>query len=143
MTFVAKFFIFVDVRPQKSFVAVNFRFQSFWGNVKMISSVHAASSGPGDRPSPSGLKSPRIHTLDALATSESATVVGLNTSNDLQGRLTGMGLTVGAKVEILQGGHSRFKPLLIGVGESRIALGHDIAKMILVETDERKSEAVA
>lgn len=89
----------------------------------------------GGRPSDSGLKSSRICVLDALNTSDSATVVGLNTSTDLQGRLMGMGLTVGAKVEILQGGRSRFKPLLIGVGESRIALGHDIAKMVLVETD--------
>ena len=64
-----------------------------------------------------------------------ATVVELNVSNELQGRLMGMGLTIGAKVEILHGGHGRFKPLVVGVGESRIAIGHDIAKMVLVESD--------
>ena len=97
----------------------------------MINAVNNAD----EKPSISGLKSPRICVLDVLNTSDRATVVGLNTSSDLQGRLTGMGLTIGAKVEILQGGHSRFKPLLVGVGDTRIALGHDIAKMVLVEAD--------
>ncbi len=102
----------------------------------MINVVKTESpSGFDEKPSVSGLKSPRICVLDALKTSDRATVVGLNTSNDLQGRLTGMGLAVGAKVEILQGGHGRFKPLLIGVGESRIAIGRDIAQMVLVESD--------
>ena len=101
----------------------------------MITPVNTKSDTPGDKPSASGLKSSRICTLNALPTSESATIVGLNTSNDLQGRLIGMGLNVGARVEILQGGRSRFKPLLLGVGESRIAVGHDIAKMLLVEID--------
>ena len=73
--------------------------------------------------------------LDALNTSDRATVVGLNTSGELQGRLMGMGLTVGAKLEVLQGGSRRNKPLLIGVGESRIAIGRDVAKMVLVESE--------
>jgi Fe2+ transport system protein FeoA len=47
----------------------------------------------------------------------------------------GMGLTIGAKVEVLQGGNGRSKPLLIGVGESRIAMGRDIARMVLVESE--------
>ena len=80
----------------------------------------------------SSLKSAKICKLDSLSTLQLATVVGLDTSNDLQGRLMGMGLTIGARVEVLQNG--RFKPLLIGVGESRIAMGRDIAAMILVET---------
>ena len=102
----------------------------------MINAVNnTIFSNPGDKPSVSGLKSLRICMLDALNTSDRALVVGLNTSNELQGRLMGMGLTVGAKVEILQGGHGRYKPLLIGVGESRIAIGRDIAKMVLVESE--------
>ena len=67
--------------------------------------------------------------------SDRATVVDLNTSSELQSRLMGMGLTTGAKVEILHGGRSRFQPLVVGVGESRIAIGRDIAKMVLVESD--------
>ena len=73
--------------------------------------------------------------LDAINISDRATVVELNASNDLQGRLMGMGLTIGAKVEILHGGYGRFEPLVVGVGESRIAIGRDVAKMILVESD--------
>ena len=92
-------------------------------------------SDSGGQPSVSGLKSLRICMLDALNTFDRAMVIGLNTSNELQGRLMGMGLTVGAKVEVLQGGNGRSKPLLIGVGESRIAIGRDIAKMILVESE--------
>lgn len=102
----------------------------------MITAVtNKAISDSGATPSVSGLKSLRICMLDALGTLDRATVVGLNTSNELQGRLMGMGLTVGAKVEVLQGGNGRNKPLLIGVGESRIAIGRDIAKMILVEAE--------
>ncbi|MCL2624912.1 MAG: ferrous iron transport protein A, partial [Planctomycetaceae bacterium] len=90
------------------------------------------------------LKSRHICMLDALNTSDRATVVGLNTSNELQGRLMGMGLTVGAKVEVLQGGgHGRSKPLLIGVGEGRIAIGRDIAQMVLVETERQGVPAAA
>lgn len=88
-----------------------------------------------EKPSPSGVKSSRIGGLDTLYTSERATVVGLNAPVELQGRLMGMGMTVGAKLEIMQGGRSTFKPLLVAVGETRIALGRDIAKMVLVETD--------
>ena len=84
--------------------------------------------------SASVLKSPRICKLGTLGVSEPATVIGLNTSTDLHGRLMGMGLTIGARIEVLQKG--RFKPLLIGVGESRIAMGRDIADMVLVEPEE-------
>ncbi|MCL2348382.1 MAG: ferrous iron transport protein A [Planctomycetaceae bacterium] len=81
------------------------------------------------------LKSPRIFSLDLLCRAKTATIVALNTSNDLQGRLMGMGLTAGAKIEVLQGAQSLFKPLLVAVGETRIAVGRDIARVILVEAD--------
>ena len=93
---------------------------------------HSDSNG---NPSVCGVKSSRTCMLDKLNMSDRATVVELNASHELQGRLMGMGLTIGAKVEILHGGHSRFKPLVVGVGESRIAIGRDIAKMVLVESD--------
>ena len=70
--------------------------------------------------------------LDELNLAHHATVVELNATNELKGRLMGMGLTIGAKVEILHGSHGSF---VIGVGEGRIAIGRDIAKMILVESD--------
>jgi|GEM_PF-1791633 len=88
-----------------------------------------------DKSSVSGGKSSRLCMLESLNMSDCATIVGLNATNELQNRLMGMGLTIGAKIEILHGGHGRFKPFIIGVGESRIAIGHDIAKLVLVESD--------
>jgi len=93
------------------------------------------NSDPCSNPSVCGVKSPHVCLLDSLNMSDYATVVELNASNELQNRLISMGLTIGARVEIMHGGHGRFKPLVVGVGESRIAIGRDIAKMILVESD--------
>jgi len=93
---------------------------------------HSDSNG---NPSVCGVKSSRTCMLDSLNMSERATVLELSASNELRGRLIAMGLTVGAKVEILHGGRGRFKPLVVGVGESRIAIGRDIARMVLVESD--------
>ncbi len=53
---------------------------------------------------------------------------------DLQGRLMGMGLFVGTRFQLLQGGCASTKPLILAVGETRIALGPEIARMIVVES---------
>ena len=71
-------------------------------------------------------------TLNTLPKHKPATIVAVTASNELQGRLMGMGLTVGSIVEVFQG-HSGKKPFLVSVGETRIAIGADIAQMILVE----------
>lgn len=59
------------------------------------------------------------------------TVVAINTENELQGRLMGMGLFVGVRFRLLQGGKAR--PLLLAVGDTRIALGSELGRCILVE----------
>ena len=76
-----------------------------------------------------------VMTLSTLPVHRPATIVAVTASNELQGRLMGMGLTVGSIVEVFQSHYRGKKPLLISVGETRIAIGADIAKMILVESE--------
>ncbi|MCP4643380.1 MAG: ferrous iron transport protein A [bacterium] len=46
---------------------------------------------------------------------------------------TGMGLTAGRAVEVLRGGGSS-GPVMVAVGEARLAIGHGMAQKILVDT---------
>ena len=66
-------------------------------------------------------------------TGKKVTVIAINTEQELQGRLMGMGVFVGTTLEVLQGGKDQFGPLLIGVGQTRIALGREIAATIVVK----------
>ena len=59
------------------------------------------------------------------------TVVAVNVENELQGRLMGMGLFVGARFHLIQGGNGF--PLLLAIGDTRLALGCEIGRCILVE----------
>jgi Fe2+ transport system protein FeoA len=58
-------------------------------------------------------------------------VVGLRPGRNVQHRLIELGLKVGSRICILQRGGSC--PMLIGVGDSRLALGHGLAGKIMVE----------
>ena len=66
---------------------------------------------------------------------EKVVVVAINTDQELLGRLMGMGLFIGTKVEILQGGKGKSGPLRIGIGQTRIVLGRDIAAAIMVANE--------
>ncbi|MBN2906597.1 MAG: ferrous iron transport protein A [Rhodobacteraceae bacterium] len=57
-------------------------------------------------------------------------VVALQSGRRSHHRLIDLGLTVGARIRILQRGGSC--PMLIGVSDSRLALGHGLAGKILV-----------
>ncbi len=78
-------------------------------------------------------KSTHIQDLARIPAGETATIVAINTEQELQGRLMGMGLFVGTKVDILRGGQGKSGPLLVGIGNTRLALGRDVASTILVE----------
>lgn len=80
-----------------------------------------------------GFQSDKVDYLIRFPHGESGTIVDMNTDPELQGRLMGMGLFVGTRFRLLQGGDSCYKPLLLAVGETRIALGPEIAETILVE----------
>jgi len=66
------------------------------------------------------------------------TIADVIADAELQGRLMGMGLFIGTRFQLLQGGRQGGTavgslPLVIAIGETRIALGRAIAEMILVE----------
>ncbi len=77
--------------------------------------------------------SDKVDYLSCFPTGAAGIVVDMNSESDLQGRLMGMGLFVGTRFRLLQGGAGSGQPLLLAVGETRIALGSEIAGTILVE----------
>ena len=78
-------------------------------------------------------RSEKVSDLLNFPTGGLGTIVDINTENELQGRLMGMGLFVGAKFRLIQGGNASPKPLLLAVGDTRIALGAELGRCILVE----------
>ncbi len=51
-------------------------------------------------------------------------------------RLLTMGLNVGSVVEVIQGGRGGRGPTLIASGHTRLAIGHGIARKIIVAAEE-------
>jgi Fe2+ transport system protein FeoA len=92
-----------------------------------------------DTPSPeTAFRSEKVVYLSHFSQGKSGTVVDLILEPELQGRLMGMGLFVGTRFRVLQGGNSSEKkssnqPMLLAIGDTRIALGRSIASKILVE----------
>ena len=78
-------------------------------------------------------RSEKVDYLHNFPTGRIGTIVDINTENDLQGRLMGLGLFVGSRFRLIQGGNASCKPLLLAVGDTRIALGHELGCCILVE----------
>jgi Fe2+ transport system protein FeoA len=78
-------------------------------------------------------RSEKVDYLNHFSQGESGTVVDLIVDPELQGRLMGMGLFVGTRFHILQKGKTSTQPMLLAIGETRIALGPSIASNILVE----------
>ncbi|MCP4717693.1 MAG: ferrous iron transport protein A [Deltaproteobacteria bacterium] len=58
-------------------------------------------------------------------------LVEINAGRNLQGRLLALGLIRGTQISVITNEGSG--PLLIGLGESRMSLGHGMAEKILVE----------
>lgn len=77
------------------------------------------------------LTAPAARSLAELPAGSHALVQRLCGGRGLAGRLAGMGLTVGCRIEVLQ--NRRRGPVLVRVRETRIALGHGEAAKILVE----------
>ena len=78
-------------------------------------------------------RSEKVDYLQNFPTGGVGTIVDINTENALQGRLMGMGLFAGSRFRLLQGGNASRKPLLLAVGDTRIALGSELGHCILVE----------
>ena len=82
-----------------------------------------------------GFRSEQIVFLSQFSDGLHGTVVDVIADAELQGCLMGMGLFVGTRFQLLRsGGVARNVPFVLAIGETRIALGHEIANMILVES---------
>lgn len=98
-----------------------------------FTSTGSGAAAPADR-SESAFRTEKVDYLSRFPTGASGTIVDMNADPELQGRLMGLGLFVGTRFRLIQGGgESLGKPLLLAIGETRIALGPDIAGTILVE----------
>ena len=77
--------------------------------------------------------SERMGSLHQFSDGAHGTVVDVIADAELQGRLMGMGLFIGIRFQLLRSGTiSSNIPFLLAVGETRIAVDHNIAAMILV-----------
>ncbi|MDR0337936.1 MAG: ferrous iron transport protein A [Planctomycetaceae bacterium] len=80
-------------------------------------------------------RSEKVGYLCHFPQGQSGTIVDLVVEPELQGRLMGMGLFVGTRFRVLQKGSdaASTRPILLAIGDTRIALGRSIASKILVE----------
>jgi len=79
-------------------------------------------------------RSDRVGSLSRFPNGSHGTVVDVIADVELQGRLMGMGLFVGTRFQLLRSGTIASNiPFLLAIGETRVALDHRIAELILVE----------
>ena len=81
-----------------------------------------------------GFRPKNISSLSRFSHGLHGTVVDVTANTELQGRLMGMGLFVGTRFQLLRSGaNTPPVPFLLAIGETRIAIDHEIAETILVE----------
>lgn len=81
----------------------------------------------------------RLVSLDRIATGSFCTARELHGGAEFLGRLAGMGVTIGTRIEVLQNvGHG---PLLVLARDIRIALSRGEAAKILVEESDGLRES--
>ncbi len=76
-------------------------------------------------------RSPR-QPLSGVRPGGRATIVALAGGGGLQSRLISMGLKVGADVRVIRGGTGTWGPILIALGQARLAIGRGMADRIMV-----------
>jgi len=77
-------------------------------------------------------RSTNVCSLSRFPSGWRGTIIDIMADAELQGRLMGMGLFIGTHFQLLQNSTSQM-PFLLAIGETRIAIGWDIAERILVE----------
>ena len=78
--------------------------------------------------------SKQICSLDRFRDGLHGTIVDITADAELQGRLMCMGLFIGTRFHLLRSGTMASQtPFLLAIGETRIAIGHEIANRIFVE----------
>jgi len=81
-----------------------------------------------------GFRPKSTNSLSQFPNGFHGTVIDVAADPELQGRLMGMGLFIGTRFQLLRSGATTPKiPFLLAIGETRIAVDHDIADTILVE----------
>ncbi|MDR3108370.1 MAG: ferrous iron transport protein A [Planctomycetaceae bacterium] len=78
-----------------------------------------------------------VTTIAELRVGESATVIAVypdsaSDNGSLVSRLAGMGIFPETKISIRQASRSGKRPTIVAIGDTRIALGHEVAEMISV-----------
>jgi len=63
------------------------------------------------------------------------TIVALAGGRGFQDRVVSMGLHIGSAIEVLQSPGEGHGPVLLAVGETRLALGHGMADRVMVAVD--------
>jgi ferrous iron transport protein A len=76
------------------------------------------------------MSAPAVRSLALLPVGTHAVVRELNGGRELSGRLAGMGLTVGSRLEVLR--NPGYGPVLVRVRDTRIGLGRGEATKVLV-----------
>ena len=70
--------------------------------------------------------------LSCVPPGEEATIEALAGGRGLQSRLISMGLKVGSKVRVIRGGAGTWGPILVALGQVRLAIGRGMADRIVV-----------
>jgi len=73
--------------------------------------------------------------LSSVPSGRRVTVTALEGGHAFQSRVMSMGVSIGSRVEVLQGGDEHLGPLVIAVGQTRLALGRGMAQKIIVSSD--------
>ncbi len=70
--------------------------------------------------------------LSDLSPDTPAVIIGIRGGFQLKQRLVGLGLNIGFEVEVMEPPHGQCGAMLVGVGGTRLMLGHGMADKILV-----------
>lgn len=79
-----------------------------------------------------------VRPLSRLKNKEKGVVLALKGGRRFINRMTGMGLNVGSRVDVVQSGDGQQGPTLVATGETRLAIGHGMAEQIMICVDPRK-----
>lgn len=73
----------------------------------------------------------QYRTVSQLCAGQQADVVGMAVSEKIQERLAGLGLNMGARFSLIQGGGG--VPFILAVDETRVAMGKELAEKIYIK----------
>lgn len=76
-------------------------------------------------------------TLDDANSGRKWRIRAISGGRPFQRLMAGMGIRIGNTIRLLRGGNGHSGPVLIAVGESRMALGRGMAEKILVEPEQQ------